>query len=141
MSFFNSIKNKVSQTFKGDEQYSENYEVSGSAPSDEYLEVGNFDHQDSPAGRLIVRPFMLGDFEDIKDILQALREGNTVGLINIRPLKDKDMIELKRAINKLRKTCDAIGGDIAGFGDEDWVVVTPKNAEIYKSKQMEYFEE
>src|SRR3989344_6059054 len=65
--------------------------------------------------KIIVRPFVLEDFEQIKPILDVLREGNTISLINIKPLKDRDLIELKRAINKLKKTCDAVEGDIAGL--------------------------
>jgi SepF-like predicted cell division protein (DUF552 family) len=86
--------------------------------------------------KIVVRPFMMKDFEDVKEILDALRAGQTIALINIRPLKDKDLIELKRAINKLKKTCDAIEGEIAGFG-EDWIVVTPSFATIYRTKQIE----
>jgi len=70
---------------------------------------------------------------DIKEILDTLKEGTTIALINIKPLKDKDLVELKRSINKLKKTCDAIKGDIAGFGD-DYIVVTPSFARIYRSK-------
>ena len=84
--------------------------------------------------KITVRPFVLKEFEDIKEILDALREGYTIALVNIRPLKDKDMVELKRSINKLKKTCDAIEGEIAGFG-EDWIVVTPSFATIYRTKQ------
>ena len=53
--------------------------------------------------------------------------------------KDKDLVELKRAINKLKKTCEAIEGDIAGFGD-DYIVVTPSFAEIYRTKETEKLE-
>lgn len=98
---------------------------------DEYLELDT-EGQDLKS-KVIVRPFVLEDFEDVKDILDSLREGHTIALINIKPLKDKDLVELKRAINKLKKTCDAIEGDIAGFGD-DYIVVTPSFAQIYKSK-------
>ena len=80
------------------------------------------------------------DFSDIKEILDAIREGYTIALINIKPLKDKDLVELKRAINKLKKTCDAIDGDIAGFGD-DYVVVTPSFAEIHRTKSTNNIEE
>jgi SepF-like predicted cell division protein (DUF552 family) len=55
-------------------------------------------------------------------------------LINIKPLKDKDIVELKRAINKLKKTCDAIEGDIAGVS-ENMLVVTPSFAHIYRDVQ------
>ena len=68
----------------------------------------------------------------IKPILDALREGNTIALVNIKPLKDKDLVELKRAINKIKKTCDAIDGDIAGFG-EDWIAVVPSFAHIHRA--------
>ena len=84
--------------------------------------------------KVVVRPFMIEDFEDIKPILDCMREGHTIALINIRPLKEKDLVELKRAINKLKKTTDAIDGEIAGFG-EDYLVVTPSFAQIYKTKQ------
>ena len=83
--------------------------------------------------KVIVRPFVLQDFDGVKPVLDALREGNTIALVNMRPLKEKDLIELKRAINKLKKTTDAIDGEIAGFG-EDFVVVTPSFAQIYRSQ-------
>ena len=82
----------------------------------------------------MVRPFVLDDFEQIKPILDVLREGHTISLINIKPLKDKDLIELKRAINKLKKTCDAVEGDIAGFG-ENWIALVPSFARIHRPKQ------
>ena len=78
-----------------------------------------------------VRPFVIEEFEHIKPILDSLREGHTIALINIKPLKDKDLVELKRAINKLKKTCDALEGDIAGFG-ENWIAAVPNFAYIYR---------
>lgn len=84
--------------------------------------------------KILVRPFTITDFEDIKQILDSLREGYTIALINIKPLKEKDLVELKRAINKLKKTTDAIEGEIAGFG-EDYIVVTPSFAKIYRGKE------
>lgn len=90
--------------------------------------------------KVIVRPFMIEDFEDVKPILDCMREGHTIGLVNIRPLKEKDLVELKRAINKLKKTTDAIDGEIAGFGD-DYLVVTPSFAQIYKTKQTKEVKE
>jgi len=83
-------------------------------------------------GKVMVQPFVMEDFDDVKIVLDSLREGRTIALINIRPLKEKDMVELKRAINKLRKTCEAVEGDIAGFG-EDYVVAVPYFARIYRN--------
>lgn len=99
----------------------------------DYVEV---DHEKEEKSKFIIHPYVMEEFEDIKPILDALREGTTVALINIKPLKDKDIIELKRAINKLRKTCDAIEGDLAGFG-EDYIVAVPYFARIHRLNKEE----
>ena len=99
-------------------------------PEKGYVELGNESGADTKS-KLMVRPFAIEEFEHIKPILDSLREGHTIALINIKPLKDKDLVELKRAINKLKKTCDAIEGDIAGFG-ENWIAAVPNFAYIYR---------
>ena len=104
------------------------------AEQEGYVELG----ADVPEGgsRITVRPFVIDDFESIKPILDALREGHTIALVNIKPLKDKDLVELKRAINKLKKTCDAIDGDIAGFGDNG-IAAVPSFPHIHRHKVKE----
>ncbi len=121
--FLSSLKGKISGPKYEDLEAEEGY-----------VELDTEGHEHT--SRVIVRPFMLEEFEDIKPILDSLREGYTIALVNIRPLKDKDLIELKRAINKLKKTTDAIEGEIAGFG-EDYLVVTPSFASIHRSKQTQ----
>lgn len=98
-----------------------------------YVEL---DSDAAERSKILVRPFQLEEFEDVKPVLDALREGYTIALVNIKPLKDRDLVELKRAINKIKKTTEAIEGEIAGFG-EDYIVVTPSFASIYRSKQMQ----
>ena len=98
-----------------------------------YVELGSESGVDTRS-KLMVRPFVIEEFEHIKPILDALREGHTIALVNIKPLKDKDLVELKRAINKLKKTCDAIEGDIAGFG-ENWIAAVPNFAYIYRGQK------
>ena len=87
-------------------------------------------------GKITVRPFVVDNFEGIKTVLDSLRDGSTIALVNIKPLKDKDVIELKRAISRLKKTTDAISGDIAGFGD-DYIIATPSFARIHRQKNSE----
>jgi len=122
--FLSSIKKKM----RKEEEPSE----------EEYLELDT--ESEYSGSKIIVRPFMIEDFSDIKPILDSLRDGQTIALVNIKPLKDKDLVELKRAINKLKKTCDAMEGDIAGFGD-DYIIVTPHFAEIYRSEQSKSVKE
>ena len=102
----------------------------------EYLELNSDSSSFDKNSKVIVRPFTIEDFSDLKPILDSLREGYTIALVNIKPLKEKDIVELKRAINKLKKTTDAIEGEIAGFG-EDYIVIAPNFATIYRSTQTE----
>jgi SepF-like predicted cell division protein (DUF552 family) len=95
----------------------------------EYIEVDL--GKEAKKAKIIVKPFILTKFEDTNAILNSLREGYTIAVIDIRPLKAKDIIEVKRAISKIKKTADALEGDIAGFG-EGIVIVTPSFAEIAK---------
>ena len=115
------IRDKLSGKDSSSEDFAEDYVEISSQPSDR-----------GSKAKVIVRPFIIEDFADIKPALDSLREGFTIALINIKPLKDKDLVEVKRAVSKLKKTCDAIEGDIAGFG-EDWIVVTPSFAGIYRN--------
>ena len=119
MGFFDKVKDVL--TGSDDDEHAE----------EGYVELDT--EAEKGSSKVIVRPFVLNDFDGIKPILDCLREGKTICLINMRPLKDKDLIELKRAINKLKKTADAISGQVAGFG-EDFIVATPSFAEIHRSK-------
>jgi|TARA_Y100000310_G_scaffold341870_1_gene442598 SepF-like predicted cell division protein (DUF552 family) len=101
--------------------------------SEDYLYIDT-DKDTGDRSKILIRPYTIEEFDDIKPALDSLREGYTIALINIRMLKDKDIVELKRAINKIKKTCDAIEGDIAGFGD-DWIVVTPGFARVHRNKE------
>ena len=102
----------------------------------EYVEIDVEQARKHHEEKVVVRPFTMTEFDDLKDILAAIRDGYTISLINIRPLRDKNIGELKRAIAKIKKTLDAVGGDIAGFG-EDWIAVVPSFAHIYREPLSE----
>ncbi len=98
--------------------------------SDEYVEI-DLGMAEQKESKVIVKPFVLKDFEDINEVLNFLREGYTIAIIDIKLLRQKDVIELKRAIAKIKKTVDALEGSIAGFG-ENMIIATPQFAEIHK---------
>jgi len=125
MGFFSKIKDAMG---------GETSEILKETEEEGYVELGA--ESGTSESKITVRPFVLQDFESIKPILEALRDGHTIALVNIKALKDKDLVELKRAINKLKKTCDAIEGDIAGFGD-DWIAAVPHFAKIHRAKKEE----
>lgn len=117
------------------EKFTRPAEEMGDSDAGSYVEVADTPKEDR--SKVTVRPFLMEEFEDIKEILDVLREGSTIALINIKNLREKDLIELKRAISKLRKTCEAIDGDIAGLG-EDYVVAVPYFAKIHRqAKEVE----
>jgi SepF-like predicted cell division protein (DUF552 family) len=81
--------------------------------------------------KILVKLFALKNYDDVNEILNALREGYTIAIIDIKTIRQKDSIELKRAISKIKKTADALEGNIAGFG-ENMIIVTPSFAKIHK---------
>ena len=80
--------------------------------------------QERSDSKILIKTFSLKIYEDINPILNSLREGYTIAVIDIRTLKSKDVIELKRAVSKIKKTVEALEGKIAGFG-ENTIIATP----------------
>jgi hypothetical protein len=79
-----------------------------------------------------VRIETLKGFTDTDRIQQMVREGDVV-FLKIKELRGKDITELKRAVDRLRKTCGAMNGDIVGV-DEDFLIVTPQFARVFRGK-------
>ncbi len=102
----------------------------GSDEGDEYLEI-DLETQKPQENKVIVKLFVLKQYDDVTEVLNSLREGYTIAVIDIKPLRQKDPIELKRAVSKVKKTTDALEGTIAGFG-ENLVIATPSFAKIHK---------
>ena len=113
--------------------------IFGGAPKvegnpEDYLEI-DLDKEEKE-GKVLVKLFVLKKYEDVNVILNVLREGYTIAIVDIKVLKSKDPIELKRAVSKIKKTTDALEGNIAGFG-ENLLIVTPPFAKIQREVQAE----
>lgn len=128
--FLLNLREKFTKPLEAEDM---DFEAETASTSETYVELGSTTETSDEKSKVMVRPFIMEEFEDIKEILDVLREGSTIALVNIKPLKEKDIVELKRAVSKLRKTCEAIEGDIAGFG-EDYVVAVPYFAKIHRNK-------
>ena len=94
----------------------------------DYIELESSDAQNE--GKVQIKIENLADFADTERIQAELRAGNIVW-IKIKQLREKDMSELKRSVDRLRKTCIAVNGDIAGI-DEDFLILTPENVRIHR---------
>ena len=99
--------------------------------SEEYVEIDL--EQEEKENKVAVKLFVLRQYEDVTRILNSLREGYTIAIVDFKILKQKDSIELKRAVSKLKKTVDALGGSIAGH--DNMVIATPSFAKIYKEAE------
>ena len=99
------------------------------AEDEDYLEIDL--GKGEPEHKVLVKLFILKTYDDVNEVLNALREGYAIAIIDIKILRQRDSIELKRAVSKIKKTIDAMEGSIAGFG-ENVVVATPSFARISK---------
>lgn len=114
---FNKIRDNFSKAIKNEEF------------EDEYVEIDL--GKEEKENKILVKLFVLKDYEEVNEILNALREGYTIAVVDIKTIRQKDSIELKRAVSKIKKTIEALDGSIAGFG-ENTVIATPSFARIQK---------
>lgn len=97
-------------------------------PEEEFIEI-----EPKPEDRRInVKIDILKDYSDTERIQSMVREGNVV-FLKIKDIRQRDITELKRCVERLKKTCLAMNGDIVGV-DEDFLVVTPSFAKVYRGK-------
>jgi SepF-like predicted cell division protein (DUF552 family) len=103
---------------------------SKSEEGEDFVEVGPAPEENG----ISVRIDTLKDYADTDRVQQSLREGSVI-FLRIRDLREKDINELKRAVEKLRKTITAMNGDVVGV-DEDFLILTPQFAKIYRGKAV-----
>lgn len=101
---------------------------------EDFVEI---DESAGETGRTLVpiKILKMNEYADAERIQKTLREGNIV-LVKMKTLKEKDMSELKRAIERLRKTTVAVNGEIVG-ADPNWLILCPKYARVVRSETSE----
>lgn len=104
------------------------FKPEGTEPEEDFIEVNPAEEE----GRVNVKIESLNSYMDTERIQGLVRDGSVV-FLRIRGLREKDINELKKAVEKLKKTCSAMNGDIVGV-DEDFLIITPQFARIYRGK-------
>lgn len=102
------------------------------APEENKEEFIEIQTEGEDRGKINIRIENLGDYRDVEDVQKLLREGNVV-FLRIKKLKERDLGELKRSIERLRRTTIAMNGDIIGV-DEDYLILTPPAAKIHRGE-------
>ncbi len=97
---------------------------------EEFLEIESSLTQEER--KISIKVENLTGFVDTEKVQQLLREGNVV-FLKIKDLRNKDINELKRCVERLKKTCLAMNGDMVGV-DEDFLIITPDFARVFRGK-------
>jgi len=63
----------------------------GKENTEDYVEI-DLNSTEPRDSKVIVKPFVLRQFDDINEILNSVREGYTIAVIDIKILKSKDII-------------------------------------------------
>ncbi len=100
---------------------------------DDFVELDAQMHEGED--EIVIRAVTLEEFADVENAQDHLRDDHIVW-INIAPLKNHNMADLKRAVKRLKKTVKNINGDMAGV-DENWIVACPGYATIARSDEVE----
>ena len=79
----------------------------------------------------MVRAVALKRVEDVFGVEEAVN-GNTVVILKVSPLAQKNLAELEASIDRLYEYVTTIGGDIARLGDER-VLITPPGVRIWRN--------
>ncbi|MEE9323837.1 MAG: cell division protein SepF [Candidatus Aenigmarchaeota archaeon] len=97
-------------------------------PREEYVEVGV--SESSAPGKIGISIEKLEEFADTDRVLKDVREGTLV-FLRIKSLKEKDIGELKRAVEKLKRTVLAQNGEVVGV-EQDWLILAPEHARVQR---------
>lgn len=102
----------------------------GEPEEEEYIEI----EKEEEGRKFNVIVESLDDYRDVERVQRLLREGNII-FLKIKPLKDKDLGELKRSVSRLKKTVIASNGDIVGV-DENFLILTPQHVKVYRGETL-----
>ncbi|MFI5423132.1 MAG: cell division protein SepF [Candidatus Nitrosopolaris sp.] len=79
---------------------------------------------------IYLKAITLRDMSDIPAIKDDAKK-HMILILRVTPLAQKDVVELRKAIEDLYKYVQSVGGDIARLGEER-VVITPPSVRIWR---------
>jgi SepF-like predicted cell division protein (DUF552 family) len=94
---------------------------------DEYVEL---DAEDEKKSRIPIEIEKISEYADSDRIQRKAREG-AIMLVRVKELREKNIGELKRAVERIKRTVEAAGGEMVAIG-EDWIIVSSGIAKIVR---------
>jgi len=120
MKRFKEMFGKVGDAFAGKPEDGK----AGNSASSKRTDLVKIEVKSAEKEPLSLEVVKLQNFSETENILDSLRSGKKILLVKISGLKEKDMTELKRAINRFKTHCAATGSDLAAI-DESWIILVP----------------
>ncbi len=100
---------------------------------DKYVDFNKIVEQPTDTkGKIEIEIEKISGYKDTDKIQKEVREGKIV-VVETEELKEKDVGELKRAIERIKKTVIAIKGDIV-MGPKSVLIVCPSSAVVSRVK-------
>ncbi|HIJ99340.1 TPA: cell division protein SepF [archaeon] len=94
-----------------------------------FMEIDWKGHE--PQSSTSIRVLSMNDFSDVEGVLDHLRDRNNIIVLKVKPRLMQEKLELKRALKRIQRTCQAIGGDIVGI-KEDVILISPPSVGIVR---------
>jgi SepF-like predicted cell division protein (DUF552 family) len=103
--------------------------LKGGKPKKEHVVEAQIRKEVQP--RLKLGLMVMERYADLEKVLSKFRKGDSVILVKVSPMRDRDMSELKKAIDRLKTHCNVTGSDLAAL-DDNWVVLVPPVVQLTK---------
>jgi uncharacterized protein len=85
-----------------------------------------------PSSAILLKALPLKSLDELEHIKSDVKD-NTIVILKITPLAQKNIEELKTTIEKLTEFSTSFGGDIARLGEER-IVITPPGVRIWRGE-------
>ncbi len=85
--------------------------------------------------KIYLKAMPLRNLTDLETVKKEVESGNII-ILKVTPLANKNIEEIKKAVNELCQFIKTIDGDIARLGEER-IVITPQSVRIWREKTTE----
>ena len=94
------------------------------------LDIGTYESSERPA--LLIKIATVTDLKGSQIIKNQVYDGHIV-VVDISRLK-QDKITFERVMKDFKQVSSDVGGDIVGLGDQQYVIISPRNVKISRDR-------